>query len=108
MIPDLKLDRHMPPSFYSGLQWSPDGRLAVTCTKNTAGSTSILSGFELLTPVIAKQWRKQDNNDERNRVENKNVKLEYHSEVSWAEGIRPRSRRWKNCVRDGIHLDQLQ
>ncbi|KAK9313589.1 hypothetical protein V1522DRAFT_410325 [Lipomyces starkeyi] len=102
MIPDLKLDRHMPPSFYSGLQWSPDGRLAVTCTKNTAGSTSILSGFELLTPVIAKQWRKQDNNDQRNRVENKNVKLEYHSEVSWAEGIRPRSRRWKNCVRDDI------
>ncbi|KAK9386529.1 hypothetical protein V1515DRAFT_622487 [Lipomyces mesembrius] len=102
MIPDLKLDRHMPPSFYSGLQWSPDGRLAVTCTKNTAGSTSILSGFELLTPVIAKQWRKQDNNDQRNVEENKNVKLEYHSEVSWAEGIRPRSRRWKNCVRDDI------
>ncbi|KAK9430489.1 hypothetical protein V1505DRAFT_370924 [Lipomyces doorenjongii] len=102
MIPDLKLDRHMPPSFYSGLQWSPDGRLAVTCTKNTAGSTSILSGFELLTPVIAKQWRKQDNNDQRNGEENKNIKLEYHSEVSWAEGIRPRSRRWKNCVRDDI------
>ncbi|KAK9237675.1 hypothetical protein V1525DRAFT_403455 [Lipomyces kononenkoae] len=101
MIPDLKLDRHMPPSFYSGLRWSPDGRLAVTCTKNAAGSTSILSGFELLTPVIAKQWWKQDNGDARNG-EDKNGNLEYHSQVSWVEGIRPRSRRWHNCVHDEI------
>ncbi|KAK9371255.1 hypothetical protein V1509DRAFT_614082 [Lipomyces kononenkoae] len=101
MIRDLKLDRHTPPSFYSGLRWSPDGRLAVTCTKNTAGSTSILSGFELLTPVIAKQWWRQDNSDAKNG-EDKNLNLEYHSQVSWVEGIRPRSRRWNNCVKDDI------
>ncbi|KAJ8099175.1 hypothetical protein POJ06DRAFT_129872 [Lipomyces tetrasporus] len=100
MIPDLKLDRHMPSSFYSGLQWSPDGRLAVTCTKNLAGSTSILSGFELLTPVVAKKWCMQDNSDPKSG-EMKGVRLEYHSVASWAEGIRSRSKRWKNCVRDG-------